>query len=440
MRSDELRSTYGLTGSGVAIGTISDSDRYRETSQSTGDLPASVTVLSNRSGRPGSGEGTAMMELVYDVAPGSDLWFSTGNGGVNAFAQNYRDLFSGGCSVLSDDLIYIAEPAFQDGPVARAINDIWAAGGICFTAAGNENNVRSNNSGVWEGDYANSGVSFTHNGRTGNFHAWTGTQTSNQVTGLGTPYLTLQWNDTWGGASSDYDLIVRDSAGNVVLASTSNNVGGFPYEGVSNTVANRFAYVTKISGNNRVLRLNQFRGTFQVRTGGQIYGHAAGDKGIGVAAINAIRSIPRAFNAGDVTTGYSSDGLRRVYYDADNNQISTDLTYAGAAIRNKPVVAGPDGTSTTVPGFQPFYGTSAAAPHVAALSALLKQFAPDATNTQILAALTGGAVDILTPGYDKDSGFGAVSGRGAVKVLMEAKTLGVSPASGNASPIINIST
>ncbi|RYG43744.1 hypothetical protein EON79_16375, partial [bacterium] len=65
MRSDELRSTYGLTGSGVAIGTISDSDRYRETSQSTGDLPASVTVLSNRSGRPGSGEGTAMMELVY---------------------------------------------------------------------------------------------------------------------------------------------------------------------------------------------------------------------------------------------------------------------------------------------------------------------------------------------------------------------------------------
>ncbi|RYG34068.1 hypothetical protein EON81_16535, partial [bacterium] len=293
MRSDELRATYGLTGSGVQIGTISDSDDSRETSQSTGDLPATVTVLSNRSGRSASGEGTAMMELVYDVAPGAAMWFSTGYGGESAFAQNYRDLFAGGCSVLSDDLIYIAEPAFQDGRVARAINEIWAAGGIAFTAAGNENNVKSNNSGVWEGDYSNSGQSVTVNSKTGNFHAWTGTQIYNQVTNSGSGYLSLQWNDVWGAASSDYDLILADSSGNIVGASTGNNVNGAPYEQVINTVNGRFAYVTKISGNDRVLRLNQFRGTFAVRTGGQIYGHAAGDKGIGVAAINAARTTPR---------------------------------------------------------------------------------------------------------------------------------------------------
>ncbi|RYG41671.1 hypothetical protein EON79_20350, partial [bacterium] len=149
MRTDELRTTYGLTGAGVKMGVLSDSDDSREAGQASGDLPATIEVLSGRSGRPGSGEGTAMMQLAYDVAPGSALAFSTVGTSQATFAQNYRDLFAAGATVLSDDIFFLEEPAFQDGPIADAINDIYNAGGIVFTAAGNENNLRSGNSGVW---------------------------------------------------------------------------------------------------------------------------------------------------------------------------------------------------------------------------------------------------------------------------------------------------
>ncbi|RYG45964.1 hypothetical protein EON79_11340, partial [bacterium] len=432
MRGNELRSVYGLSGSGVKIGTISDSDDYRENSQSTGDLPSSVQVLSNRNGRPGTGEGTAMMELIHDVAPSSPLAFASGSGGEAAFAQTYIDLFNAGCSVINDDLIYLSEPAFQDGVIADAVNQIVAAGGIVFSSAGNQGNVRSGTSGVWEGDFRDSGDTFTYSGGAVRpLNAWfNGAESAN---GQDPGQLMLQWNDPWGNANTDYDLIVADGFGNILVFAAEDNIGSFPSESGGTLQGGEYAYVVKYSGANRVLRLSNFGGKCEYVTGNQTFGHMAADRAIGVAAIAAATAPQRAFNAGDVPEDFSSDGLRRIYYDANGVQIAPNLTYAGAIVRQKPTLSAPDRTMTTVPNFQPFSGTSAAAPHAAALTALLKQFAPDATPDQLTEAITLGAVDILTPGYDRDSGFGAISGRGAVKLLLQNKTLGVSPATSSFS-------
>ena len=80
----------------------------------------------------------------------------------------------------------------------------------------------------------------------------------------------------------------------------------------------------------------------------------------------------------------------------------------------KPDIAAADGAVAKTPGFLPFFGTSAAAPHAAAIAALVKSARPDYTNAQILTAMLQTALDIRAPGLDRDSGHGIVMGLEAV--------------------------
>ena len=58
---------YSINGANVKVGVISDGVTHEAASQSTGDLPTSITVDASL---PGSGdEGTAMLEIVHDLAP-----------------------------------------------------------------------------------------------------------------------------------------------------------------------------------------------------------------------------------------------------------------------------------------------------------------------------------------------------------------------------------
>src|SRR5207245_2084188 len=99
-----LRSTYGADGSNVRVGLISDGMEGLAASQASGDLPAVNTTTCNKapSGTPtdaGAGaEGTAMSEIVHDLAPGAEIWFGYFNftsgteldfeAAVNCLAQN----------------------------------------------------------------------------------------------------------------------------------------------------------------------------------------------------------------------------------------------------------------------------------------------------------------------------------------------------------------
>ena len=134
--ANQARSSFNVNGSGVKIGVISDSVKGLAQSQASGNLP-NVTVLAGRSGVDGgtfdSGEGTAILEIIADLAPGAQLFFSTGKGGPAAFAQNILDLQAAGCNIIVDDLEYDNESPFQDDVVARAVNTVTAAGVLYFS-------------------------------------------------------------------------------------------------------------------------------------------------------------------------------------------------------------------------------------------------------------------------------------------------------------------
>ena len=74
--SNAARSTYGISGAGVRVGVLSDSAESTAFLIGTGDLPAGTTIVQDIIGGPGSSEGTAMMEIVYDMAPGVQLFFA----------------------------------------------------------------------------------------------------------------------------------------------------------------------------------------------------------------------------------------------------------------------------------------------------------------------------------------------------------------------------
>ena len=149
----DVRTEYGVDGSGLRVGVLSDSindtaavggtvtvgNLTGSNPQTSGDLPAFIPVLDPGPGG-GTDEGAAMMELIYDLAPGVELAFASGLSGYTQFAENIRNLYTNVISpvdILVDDVLYFAEPLYQDGPIAMAAEEAVAAGVTYFTAAGN---------------------------------------------------------------------------------------------------------------------------------------------------------------------------------------------------------------------------------------------------------------------------------------------------------------
>ncbi len=63
-----------------------------------------------------------MAQIVYDVAPGAGLAFHTAFNGEADFAQGILDLAAAGSTIIVDDVFYFAEPMFQDGVIAQAVD------------------------------------------------------------------------------------------------------------------------------------------------------------------------------------------------------------------------------------------------------------------------------------------------------------------------------
>ncbi len=423
-RAAFARNNFGISGQGVKVGVLSDSIDYLASSQSTGDL-GDVTVLPGQAGS-GAGEGTAMLEIVHDLAPGAQLYFATATYGEAGFAQNILNLRSNGCNVIIDDAYYFDESPFQDGVIAQAVNSVTADGALYFSAAGNDGNFQDGTSSTWEGDFVDSGQplppALRSSGYGGKVHSFGVTNYDTVVSGG--QGVDLFWADPLGASTNDYDLFLLDATGSYIVAVSDNPQTGTqdPYERINFTPSSGCRIViVKSSGASRFLHLVTSRGKLSASTGGATRGHSAATNAFSVAAVDAHDSFPGPFTGGgaDPVELFSSDGPRRVFFDSSGSAITPgNFSSTGGALRQKPDIAAADGVMTTVPvEFQPFYGTSAAAPHAGAIAALLLSYDPALTPAQIRAALTSTALDIEGPGFDSVSGAGIVMAEQALESL-----------------------
>ena len=369
-RSDLVRAFSGLTGTGVKVGVISDGVAARNSSRSTGDLPSSLEINEDLGGGGNDGdEGTALLEIVHDLAPDARLAFSgayTSLDMVTAILWLANNAFDGeGADIIVDDLGFYGEPYFEDGPVALAAADAVEGGAVFVSAAGNF--ARRHYEGEFSGEFSQ---------EDGNFHdfdASSATDTALRIyLSFGTSVI-LQWNDQFGASNNDYDLFVCPPGLRPVKFNLQNgkcagstgvqNGDDDPYERINLFIYDHFGYaadvyVRKFSGDGRRLEL--------FVPGGSVRQHAVPEGGIighpAVDDVIAVGAIPASDPGNDDPEGFSDRGPSEIYFPREET-------------RSKPDVMGIDGVSVTGAGNFPstFYGTSAAAPHVAGIAALVLQ-------------------------------------------------------------------
>ncbi|MBI3881513.1 MAG: S8 family serine peptidase [Verrucomicrobia bacterium] len=413
------RSTFNVDGTGVKVGVLSDSADYYTNSQATGDLPI-ITILPGQSGigAGNAGEGTAMMEIVHDLAPGAQLFFATAFTSDTSFAQNIRDLRTAGCDIIIDDVTYFNESPFQDGAIAQAVSDVSASGALYFSSSGNSGSKDHGTAGTWEGDFLDGGSAAI--GRGGRLHDFGGL-TYDTVTSASSGRADLFWADPAGGATNDYDLYIVNSSGTVLRSSTTTQNGSQnPYESVSSLNTGERIVIVKFSGAGRFLHLDTGRSAISLSTSGMTRGHNASgaSNAFCVAAVPVpIPTAPFSGGAANPVETFSSDGPRRMFFNANGTALTPgNFSSTGGQLFQKPDLTAADGVATTVPGFSSFFGTSAAAPHAGAIAALVKSFNPLLTPAQIRAILTGSALDIEAAGVDRDSGAGIVMALAALQI------------------------
>ena len=426
------RARLHVSGVGVTVGVLSDGVDSLAAAIAAGELPAGTRALP---GQAGSGdEGTAMLEIVHDLAPKARLLFATAFRSAGSFAANIRALRAAGADVIVDDVIYFAESSFQDGPIARAVLDVTHSGALYFSSAGNEGNVDVGTSGNWEGEYAPSGRTVgKFVGGAHDFAPGATVQALEPVSpdSAGTAAV-LQWNDPLGRSGNDYDLYAVAADGSVLAYSNDTQDGNDdPVEMLDVPDGTVGLAVVRYRGAPRYLQLSDMRGRFAARAGLRAYtspgitrGHSAVPGAISVAAAPAAAAYsaplapgvpnpagpyPHAYTAGQLAEAFTSDGPRRVFYTPDGRALTPgNLTASGGRLRAKPDITAADGVRTAVPGFERFFGTSAAAPHAAALAALALSGSPHLGAAAVRRAMLATALDIQARGTDRDTGHGVV--------------------------------
>jgi subtilase family protein/proprotein convertase P-domain-containing protein len=409
-RAQEARDLFGVSGAGVKVCVLSNGVDSLAAFESAGILPH-VDILPGQQGK--GDEGTAMLQIVHALAPGASLGFATAVPSFDSFSKNILDLHNAGCDIEVDDVLYLVESPFQDLGIAQAVRVVTQAGGIYISSAGNDGNLDAATSGTWEGDFRPNGRISTLPARAGVAHDFGDGGQSDLVT-ADTQLVTLHWSEPFAGARSDYDLYIMDHDLKFVLDFSTTIQDGHqdPIEAAGIAFAGDRIVVVRHRGANRMIHLTASRGRLEHATAGCTRGHATVPNAIGVAAVDASRFYPGPFTAGPGVTvePFSCDGPRRSFFThrgrPEPGAPRGDLSSTGGVIRHKPDIAGADRVTTSVPGFSRFAGTSAAAPHVAAILALLKQPLPAMSSTDLRNLLLSSALDISGTGFDRNAGSG----------------------------------
>jgi subtilisin family serine protease len=384
----------GYTGRGVKVAVIDGGFGGLARRQAEGDLPKSIKRLDLCSSGGYDGpmaveHGTAVAEIVHEMAPGAQLYLICADTLVGlAKAAAYAR--AKGISVINHSVSWF-NTSRGDGSGAAATPDAIvaearAAGILWVNSAGNRGQQH------WSGTFTDMDGDGWHEfapGDEGN------TVTFDRYQGA---CIRLKWDD-WPVSSQDYDLhLVRvdtsavDERGRIVASSRNAQTGSQPpIEQLcfSNPGA-RYSYavdIVRVSGTGSP-RLDLF-----ISPGPDFEHQVAEGSVTEPASSPAAMAVGAVCWQGDTFEAYSSRGP----------------TIDG---RGKPDLVAPSSVSSaTYGGFKTcgasgFAGTSASAPHVAGAAALVKQANPTFGPTEIQAFLESRALDLGVPGRDELFGVG----------------------------------
>ena len=452
----QFRQETGMTGQGIFVGVISDGATDLQQAISSGNLPSNVWVDPNDSTFKSSGEeGIAMMSIVYALAPDVHLGFCGPQTDVQ-FVQCLNDFESSNfhANIIVDDLGFPGVDMFGNGNFASAVakfsgqypnvhlvtaagNDAqaywqgtWAAKTIPTNSTGSSGYTLNGNTYTEEEDFCPSSSTSACTGYTGNGGSLEiMVQPGDQI-----GYV-VEWDDPWTTPVGDYDVALFTSPNWTASTGTTPvacNQGQYaPTTGCSAPTGGTSAACSAGPGPNPVqgntwqnpssskpatvyLRVFLCNGlpapglklkvlvfstksnqvlTVPVTPSGSIYGQAA---------------LPQETTVGAMD--WSVAGTSSATIEPYSSQGAVEFEFPSPEEITKPDFTGVDCVSDAgIGGFpDPFCGTSAAAPHIAALMALLMQYQPNTnpiTSLKKLSTMPPGPGP-LTGGQSNIYGYG----------------------------------
>jgi subtilisin family serine protease len=391
----------GATGEGVKIAVVDlGFDGYRQ-SQASGDLPASVVKADfcPAGGFAATSHGTAVAEIVAEMAPGAKLYLVCAQSVVAlGLAADYARAH--GIQIVSHSVSWLntsrgdgaGPPGSPEGIVAAA----RSAGILWVNAAGNRAEQH------WGGTFADT------NGN--GWHEFAPGDEGNTVVVPAGAYVcaALKWDD-WPGSAEDYDLYLTRSPGGATVASSTNpQTGSEPPTELacqinSSRVAETYAVAIRAARTSgRPVRFELFA-----------YPGANLEYRVADGSVTEPGTSPAALTVGAVCW---RDGALEPYS-------SHGPTVDG---RIKPDLVGPDSVSSFIfgpfaaCGTTGFAGTSAATPHVAAAAALAKEVNPSFGPNELQTYLEERATDLGAIGKDPAFGSGALALGAAPRLPLRA--------------------
>jgi len=361
----------GWTGQGIKIAIVDQGFQgYQALLDS--ELPPSVVTQNFRADGEfeATDHGTAIAEIIYDMAPGAQLFLIAINTDVE-FLNAVDWLIAQRVDIASCSVSWLNQPFDGSGPLAQAVDRARQNGIFWAQAAGNGAQTH------WEGTFTT--------GDGDNWHDFAPGDECNDVALEAGEFFKvfLSWWD-WPYSANDYDLYLLDSALNLIASSENEQSGSQPpLEYIGVTIPQTDSYCIAIKNYNASrpfhLELNTWDYPFQYQVASSSL-WAPGDA-------NGAVTVGATFWQNDALEAFSSHG------PTDDGRVKPDLT-------------APDGVSTQTRGPGKFYGTSPSAPHVAGAAALVRQANPGWTPSQIRGSLESRALDLGSPGKDNLYGAG----------------------------------
>ncbi len=453
-RSDIARSTFNVTGKGSKIGIVStswDLLKGADAGVSAGELPGPanpngfnlpVKVLKEGIGLNAPDEGRAMAEIIHDVAPGAELSFY-GPTNLFDFVDGLKALANDGARIIVDDLGYgEIEPWFQEGPAETTMRDLTLKKNVTFiSSAGNQASdsyeavfkpsaaqdllIDDTVAGQWQlHDFGNGKLTVP--------------LTFKQGDQLG---VAMQWDDRWAsfapdmvGSATDLDLFLflEPEGLNIIRGDGRISLNQDPFAGIDlaapidGTLYLGIGKKVDASPPAGKLKVNLFGAPDTDRD--TIF-----NKGTAVAHNGSRWSISScAVNYPDINTAQgpipapfsSVGGVART-----RNQFGDPLSRP--VVLRKPDFCSPNAGNTSFfgqdadnDGLPNFFGTSASAPHLAAVVALMQEASGDNLSAFAVAPILRFAAkdmdDPTTPqfdfGFDFRTGYGFVEADKAVNI------------------------
>ena len=471
LKADELRDLLGVDGSGITVGVISDGVAGLSESQGLGDLPAvdtatcDVAAESPTAAESGA-EGTAMLEIVHDIAPGAALMFGHFGFSYNGTVMDFNaavDCLAANADIVVDDIGWFGVGPYDGTSLvsqntADALNGPGPIRGY-YTAVGNQAHDH------YQAPYVNSGLSidetdvFEELDPEGIFgwdlHEFAAIAAPEETVHAGVvpapatgnrlmlesdavASFVLLWDDEWGRATTDYDLFLRVGSALHVCSGESQEftlsepeTPYFPREecawendtnvdmAVDVVIGNYLGEAAPVTFDLFVLcggcSALPNGNTFDFTTPGSSVPNQsdAGGEPASVVSLGAVRqSSPNAIES------FSSRGL------TEDGRLKPDaVAVDGVCITG----AGGFGQQNCQSGGHRFFGTSAASPHAAGIAALLLECQPSLSRVALRDALLDTAIDLGEGGPDP------IYGNGRLNALAAADA-GCAPPTPTASP------